>query len=84
MAEFRRISLGMFPDVSPVALDIVDLPDDRVLVEGRWRADRDDSRLGALAAVPRFAQIIEFRDDLILRVEYFPSTDEARQAAGVS
>lgn len=80
MAEFRRISLGMFPDVFPVPLEIADLADDRLLVEGEWRARGEDSRLQALAAVPPFAQIIEFRDELILRVQYFPNPKDARDA----
>jgi ketosteroid isomerase-like protein len=84
MAELRRISLGMLPEVFPVALEIVDLSDDRVLVDGEWRAHDDHPRLRVLAAVSRFAQIIEFRDDLILRVGYFPSPQDARDAAGIS
>jgi ketosteroid isomerase-like protein len=83
MAELRRVSLGMFPELFPVAREIVDLSDDRVLVRGEWKPRVAGTRLDALAAVPQFGQIIEFRDGRILRVEYFPRHEDARDAARV-
>lgn len=81
MAEFHRITVAQFPELYVVAVEVVDLPGDRVLVEGRWEAPGGAPRAAVLAAVPPHGQIIEFRDGLILRVEYFPTIAEARETA---
>jgi ketosteroid isomerase-like protein len=83
MAELRRVSLGMFPELFPVVREIIDLQDDRVLVVAEWKPRVAGTRLDVMAAVPPFAQIIEFRDGHILRVDYFPRHEDAREAAGI-
>lgn len=82
MAAFRRISLGLFPELFPVLHEIIDVSDDAVLVKGGWEARGSAPRSAALEAVPLFGQVIRFRDDLIFRVDFFPSPDEASIAAG--
>ena len=80
MLEFWRTSVGAFGGtIHAEPLEIAELPDDRVAVTGAWKAPGGE-RAGALDAVAPFGQIVEFRDGLISRVEYFPDPDEARTA----
>ena len=83
MAEFRRISLGMFPELFPVAREIIDLSDEEVLVIGAWEARTAGARSPILDSMSSFGQRIEFRAGLIFRVEFFSTPDEARAAAGL-
>ena len=83
MADFRRISLGMFPELFPIADEILDLSEDAALVTGRWEARDLGPKSSLLDAVARFGQVIQFQDGLIFRVQFFPSPGEARVAVGL-
>lgn len=79
MLEFWQTSVGAFGgSIEADLLEIVELPGGRVAVTAVWKA-RDGERAGALAAIPPFGQVVEFHDNLIGRVQYFPNPEEARQ-----
>jgi hypothetical protein len=63
-------------------IEVVELEGNRVFVEGRITIRGTSS--GAQVDPPPFGQIIEFRDQLISRVDNYSDLDEARRAAGVS
>jgi ketosteroid isomerase-like protein len=67
-------------DVRPV--QIREAGPNRVLVKGALRIRGRTS--GAEVDAPPFAQIIEFRDERIVRVENYTDVDAARQAAGLT
>jgi ketosteroid isomerase-like protein len=79
--EVLRILRDVFGEFNVRPIEVVELGDGRCFVEGRMAIRGRAS--GVEVAVPPFAQIIEFRDDLIALVENYADIDEARRAAGL-
>jgi ketosteroid isomerase-like protein len=67
-------------EVQPV--EIVEVGEERVLVMGRMTVRGKAS--GAEVQVPPFAQIIEFRDNRIARVDAYSDAEAGRRAAGLT
>jgi ketosteroid isomerase-like protein len=74
-----RDAFGEF-DVQPV--EIVEAGEERVLVVGRMTVRGKAS--GAEVQAPPFAQVIEFRDNLIARVDAYSDAEAGRRAAGLT
>jgi ketosteroid isomerase-like protein len=74
-----RDAFGEF-DVQPV--EIVEAGEERVLVMGRMTVRGKAS--GAEVQAPPFAQVIEFRDNLIARVDAYSDAEAGRHAAGLT
>ena len=63
-------------------VEIIDAGEDRVFVKGELTIRGKLS--GVELDAPPFAQIIEFRDDLISLVDNYSDVAEARRAAGLA
>jgi ketosteroid isomerase-like protein len=76
-----RLLRDAFGEIDHQPVEIVEVGANRVFVkaEGTFRGKAS----GATVDVPPYAQIIEFRDDLIARVENYSDVDAARRAAGI-
>ncbi len=70
-----------FGEIDHRPVEIVEAGEDRMFVKatGTFRGKAS----GAKVDVPPYAQIIEFRDDLIARVENYSDVDTARRATEV-
>ena len=81
LAEFFDTWLGPWEDFYFEIERILDLPGSRVLVVG---CGRGHGRLsGAEVELPPLAQIIEFHDGKVLRVDNYSDVEEGRSAAGL-
>jgi hypothetical protein len=72
----------VFGEFNTRPIEIIDLSHDRVLVKGQMTVRGAAS--GVEIDVPPFAQIIEFRDGLISRVDNYSDFETARRAAGLA
>jgi ketosteroid isomerase-like protein len=81
LGEFFTTWLEPWEDIQAGMTDAIDLPDDRVFVFARGSGQGRLSH--APVEIPRFAQIITFRDGKFLRVDNYSDIAAAQRAAGV-
>lgn len=80
--KLLRMLRDVFGEFNVQPIEIVELGPDRVLIEGRIAIRGRAS--GAEVEAPPFAQIAEFRDNLIARVDNYSDVEAARRAAGLA
>ena len=80
--EVLRMLRAVFGELDVQPLEIIDVGPDRVFVRGGMSIRGKAS--GVEVGVPPFAQVFEFRDNLIARADAYSDLEAGRRAAGLT
>ena len=80
--EVFRMLRDVFGEFNVQPIEIIEVGADRVLITGRLTIRGKAS--GVELDAPPFAQVAEFRDGLIARVENYSDVEAARRAVGLA